>query len=413
MRRRKLNARKQKGIFIAHRTDINNQTTVFIPNTIFKPPSYSMAEPQTIERIEIRDISGRTRTLELAIGDATATHTGAPLDLLVISAFPGNYAPAPGTVIARLKDIGIDVSKLFRSRERDWVDTWQCWLSQPIAGKASRKADQKLSGASIRRLLCFEHALAGRPEDLVGNVFRAIRDWLLTPSFQSAGKPAALGSVDTVRMPLLSTGNQGHPSASMLAAIVEQAIVHLAAGLPVDRIQLVIWEGHRDLHQLLIAFGRLTTEASVVLLPDFLQEQPATYDLFLSYRRTDAHLAHRIVRAVRAKRDDMRVFVDQEALDPGCCWKPALLKALANCRNAICVVTDGYPSSPECIDEFHAAVCLGQVRPGYLLPLLCLSERSVDALPASLRRINFIPAACPPATVDDVAATILQNIDRR
>jgi hypothetical protein len=37
----------------------------------------------------------------------------------------------------------------------------------------------------------------------------------------------------------------------------------------------------------------------------------------------------------------------------------------------------------------------------------------VDTIPSSLRRINFIPATCPPADADDVAAPILRHVDGR
>lgn len=358
-----------------------------------------------VESIEVTDLTGRTRLFQLAVGDVTAATPAEPIDLLVVSAFPGDYSPVPGTVIGCLHGLGIDVQSLFQKRERDWVASWQCWVSAAI-----------MSGppAAIRRLLCFEHGLYGPPEELVGNVFRSIREWLL--SSRQNGDAAATGtgteSLRTVRMPLLSTGKQKHAPASMLDAITEQALVHLRAGLPVGRIQLVIRPAHPDLHRLLVAFGKCTAPERLPSLLGQANASSISNDLFLSYRRSDEAITRALETAIKAKRDSVRFFIDQHAIPPGTHWKPALLDALAESRHAMCVVTDGYGDSRECIDEFHGAIYLQRSRPGYLLPLLCLQERTIAHLPSSLRGINFLPASCPPASLDAVADSILRHMDR-
>jgi hypothetical protein len=361
---------------------------------------------EVVERVEIPDLTGRTRAFELAIGDVTAASSDEPIDLLVVSAFPGDHTPVRGTVIGRLADLGIHVDGLFREREEDWVGTWQCWISGEITGTT----------AAIARLLCFEHGASGVPEDLVGNVFRSIREWVLTAQQgdsdrQTRGHDRSLG---TVRMPILSSGNQRHSPASMLVAIVEQAIVHLRAGLPVERIQLVIRPSHPELSRLLVAFGKCVAPERLPVLMGYATPGSITYDydLFLSYRRTDTSIARAIQDAVQSRRRDVRMFVDQHDLQPGCHWKPALLEALAASRHALCVVTDTYDASAECIDEFHGAVCIARSRPGYLVPLLCLRDRTVAQLPLSLRGVNFIPAACPPTSLAAVGESILLHMDR-
>jgi hypothetical protein len=71
------------------------------------------------------------------------------------------------------------------------------------------------SSLPIGRILCFEHGRNREPSSVVGNVFRMVTEFAL-----SSGS----GKFRLLRLPLLSTGNQGADKSRMLEAIIRQAI---------------------------------------------------------------------------------------------------------------------------------------------------------------------------------------------
>ena len=74
-----------------------------------------------------------------------------------------------------------------------------------------------------------------------------------------------------------------------------------------------------------------------------------------------------------------------------------------------CKITDSYPDSNECLDEFHAARYLQLPRKGFLLPIQCLIRKRPDELPLSLRQIQFLPG-CPPLSSRQLAERIMPHL---
>lgn len=356
---------------------------------------------QPVHSVSITDANGVVRRLELLVGDVTAASQTEAVDLLVISAFPNNYLPTPGTIVRRLGEIGIDVQSEARRKSQDWRAQWYCWIS----GRLSE------AGHYIRRLVCFEHGSTDSPENVVGNVFRSVREFLLITD-EVASDGSKQPEAEILRLPLLSTGNQGGSKMAMLAALITQAQLHLAAGMPVKRIQLVLWDGSQDLHALLVESGRVFEENRHGWQAGFESSQRPDLDLFVSYRHADQAAVSGLLNRLRQLRPQLGLFIDHEKLQPGSFWKPDLIKGLGRCRQALCLITDGYPESGECMDEFHAALCWRRKRPNYLLPLLSLRNKTVECLPESLRRIHCIPAACPPLSLDEIAWSVVRRLEQ-
>ena len=68
-------------------------------------------------------------SIELYHGDLTAMSPEEQVDILVISAFPFNYAPSPGTLMGALYDKGVSVYSLAQHPALDLRETFSCWLS--------------------------------------------------------------------------------------------------------------------------------------------------------------------------------------------------------------------------------------------------------------------------------------------
>lgn len=341
---------------------------------------------QIAHRIPIIDINGLHRELQICIGDATDGHSIGPVDLLAISCFPDDYWPREGTIVGRLKAQGVDIGKFALRKEKDWRAKWQTWISINLP-----------EDAGIRRLACFEHGDKVSPAAAVGNLFRAVSEWVLSSDSADLG---------VLRIPLLSTGDQRADKRSMLESITRQAYAHLRGALPVRAVQIVLYEKDPNLGALLLHTGILIEQTVTEWRMSKLAEVP-THDFFVSYRHHDRSLVQELVGHMKARRSDLKVFLDHQELAPGVFWKPELVAGIHNARHVLCFITDSYPDSAECVDEFHAALCCSRYRRGFLRPLLHLTKRELASLPSIFQKVNLIDASCPPRSMSDVMDDVL------
>lgn len=162
------------------------------------------------------------KTLELWQGDITKL--GCSVDLLVVSAFRGGYQPIPGTVFGSLAaNLKLEVAKLASAPELDMRSALGTWVSKPVPG------------CEFSRVVCTE--LIGRATTL---------DDGLQSLFATIGVLEAKGvGVTTVAMPVLGAGNQGLPSAQVIAALLAHARSHIARSLGTSRIMFVEYDAAR------------------------------------------------------------------------------------------------------------------------------------------------------------------------
>ncbi|XP_027053931.1 uncharacterized protein LOC113681070 [Pocillopora damicornis] len=135
--------------------------------------------------------SSGVSSIQLCIGDITKLSKEEQVDVLVVSAFPGDYSPTPSSLIGALSiNLGISVRNLSQDKEEDLRKQYFCWWSKPLHERHS-----------FRRILCFEGGFGSRgssPPKVVGAVFRCLIPIL-------SGKDSKGGSVI---MPLLASGDQ-------------------------------------------------------------------------------------------------------------------------------------------------------------------------------------------------------------
>lgn len=332
----------------------------------------------------ITDHYGRSPKLEICIGDILDCQ-GETVDFLVMSAFPNDYAKTENSLVGRLSGIGVDVKQLSRNKGQDMRKRWLCWVSREL----------KDISQPIGRLVCFENDFdqlshfpkqnaRQSPADVVGNVFRSVREFLMS-DLQCRAR--------LVRVPQLATGDQGHDELEMLRAIVRQSFVHLQFCGNTDKIQIFLRPGTPLLQRLLVEAGLVIQECR----SEFpLAKYDSQYDYFISYRHVDSDIKDLLVGSIRKKQPNVKLFIDSDNLEPGQFWKPALLRAMASSRQTICLVTDSYPDASECMDEFHMACNFNSQREGFLRPILSLCERDISSLSGSMSRIHWENRGFPP-----------------
>ena len=336
--------------------------------------------------ITISDINGLRRNLQICVGDVTTASESGQVDVLAISCFPDDYLPRPHTIVGQLKAKGVDLHKLSLDKAIDDRLRWQTWISQPLG-----------ISSPFGRIACFEHGLAQKPNAVVGNLFRALT------GFAIAGGSNELG---TVRVPLLATGDQQANMDEMLEAIIRQAYNQLRLSLPVETVQIVLYSGWNNLFEMILKAGLTIKQVQQEWAALQLSPIPS-FDYFVSYRRVDHDILEIFLKGLNFLRPNLRIFLDKKAIPHGVFWKPELVGSIYNSKKFLCLITDSYTDSGECVDEFHAALSCGLHRDNFLVPLQLLSRYDLDTLPSAFRSVNLIDARCPPNQFSAVLDAIL------
>ena len=171
--------------------------------TTASPFAHFEGTRQRVKTINVASLRG-VKNIELRQGDLTALPKGEGSDMLVISAFPNDYVPTPSSLIGALSKKGISVDELAKHKVMDLRPFTSCWLSEEIQG---RGAD-----LGFKRLLCFEPGSRGGPTEVVGDIFRALISLI-----------EGIPGIQTVAMPIVATGDQQTPIATILPALLESA----------------------------------------------------------------------------------------------------------------------------------------------------------------------------------------------
>lgn len=165
------------------------------------------------------------REVKLFRGDITYLDGSEQFDYIAVSAFPGDYSPTPGSIIAALAARGVVLSELARDKASSYMDPYGCWISREITGQ------------SFKRIICMEAPLPRGDStfDLVTYLFSAIAD------FQK-------GSVSDIKiaLPMLCCGSGGLDAKSMLEALFYASVHWGAMVFPFREIRLVYFDDKYD-----------------------------------------------------------------------------------------------------------------------------------------------------------------------
>jgi hypothetical protein len=178
---------------------------------------------------------GGERNVQLLWGDLTQMAPSQAVDVLVVSALPGDYTPTPGSLIGALAQAGVSVQQLSQNKARSWEPLMPCWISQPIQSATVR----------AQRILVYE------PSNPAQNA--ATQAWMI---FQALA--CFYGAQATsVAMPLVCTGAGGADAQQVLAAL-EWAGVHYggSATAPLTSARIVPYT-QADASQLAPAFAQI------------------------------------------------------------------------------------------------------------------------------------------------------------
>jgi hypothetical protein len=275
---------------------------------------------------------GAARTIELLHGDLANLPPEHAVDVLVVSAFPNDYAPTATSLVGALQRSGISVSALAKDKLIDMRDQFSCWLSRPVGSRAN-----------FRQMICIESGWRGTPLEITDDLFRALVPFLLTEFPESA-----------VAMPIIGTGDQGYPREKMLLAILKAANAWFKRGLQL-RVLKIVLNSERDLSEAQRIFSTFKQNVDIVLPNDPIAPKSDIHDVFISYSHADSDAADYVVKRLRGAQS-LNIFYDQTSIATGASWLMKVANVLDSARRVVALYSPNYWASRNCQLEFAAAL---------------------------------------------------------
>ena len=341
-----------------------------------------------------------TAVIQLLQGDLSAIPAEHATDILVMSAFPGDYIALKGSLIDALNKKGLSVEALAMKKETDLRSQLHCWLSKPL----SLPDQQKFN---FKKILCFEPGeKIKEPGEVVSDIFRCINSF----AFDEENNELA--------MPIIGTGYQQVSIEIMLPALLQACYFWLKNGLPIQSIKLVVHskEKSRQAHILFKAFQNslpkqqyyplqdkpsLPPSSGDVLkkLDDLLVEANITpqipplkkgYDYFLSYAHIHSKEVQLFVDELKKKNSNLTVFYDKDSIPPGGLWIQQISAAIQQADKVLVFLSPDYDNSPVCWDEFQCAKLMEYNRKKSIIQTVYLYGHKETEMPLIMGIYSYI-----------------------
>jgi hypothetical protein len=341
-----------------------------------------------------------TAVIQLLQGDLSAIPAEHATDILVMSAFPGDYIALKGSLIDALNKKGLSVEALAMNKQTDLRSQLHCWLSKPL----SLPDQQKFN---FKKILCFEPGeKIKEPGEVVSDIFRCINSF----AFDEENNELA--------MPIIGTGYQHVPLEKMLPALLQACYFWLKNGLPIQSIKLVVHskEKSRQAHILFKAFQNslpkqqyyplqdkpsLPPSSGDVLkkLDDLLAEANITpqiptlkkgYDYFLSYAHVHSKEVRLFVDELKKKNSNLTVFYDKDSIPPGGLWIQQISAAIQQADKVLVFLSPDYDNSPVCWDEFQCAKLMEYNRKKSIIQTVYLYGHKETEMPLIMGIYSYI-----------------------
>jgi hypothetical protein len=291
--------------------------------------------------------------IELCQGDLTEMGPRAEVDFLVVSAFPDDYQPTPGSLIGALHRAGLSVSEMAAVKAVDLRAWCSCWVSHDIATPQP--------GLSFRRVLCYEPGPRGEPPSLIEDLFRGLTALL------NDSQPSYV-----VAMPLLSTGDQAVPIPAMLGALVRTAYRWITFGLPVRRLQIVEKSAVKArwmLDEFALVKKSIAQGAKADEPPE--KKVPRTVRHMVSYAPEDAPLRDELVKSLHTLRRQGTIDVwDERLVMPGAEIEVEVAQHLDEDDVILLLMSPDFLASERCMSQAERALERHKRHEVRLIPVL-------------------------------------------
>ena len=334
-----------------------------------------------LDYIQVKTSNGFA-DIELYHGDLSAIPEEHKVDIVILSAFPNDYTPTPGTLIGSFAAKGLSVEQLSKDKEMDLRKSLWCWFS-----KALNPAQQ--AQFNLQHILCFEPEIRlDEAAEYVADIFRCLNNFAFDDDHNH------------VAMPTVAAGNQQASAIKITAAIIEAATFWLQRGLPLLSIKIVeINEAKAlDLKKVFAQYKEpelaetnheavrkeepgnpvYSTKAAPLpkeaAAPKIIQVrdtsrgmQPSVdaingdkkpseeFDFFVSYSHKNIEHVRYFIDSLRQRYPSLRLFYDSDSIPKGGQWLREISRCIDKSRKVLIFLSKDFDESPACWDEFQCA----------------------------------------------------------
>ncbi|XP_053381055.1 uncharacterized protein LOC123529545 [Mercenaria mercenaria] len=315
--------------------------------------------------IELWTRSGPCK-IELLSGDLTRLSRDDMVDIIIVSAFPGDYAAMSGTVIGALKrNLGINVMQLSQNKELDLRALFSCWLSKPI----------EAGTAPYKKLLCFERRM-GAPLPVPAQISEMFR--VFVPVFNNQDH--------TVITPLLATGHQGYDKTMVCGTMVEAAVKWINAGLPLRKFKIVIYEGiSKDVETMFTALKKKYMAKNEKMKSRIFTKQ---FDVFVMFNPKDQVYMQKVKQNLEEKKTDIKLYVNNTHFNKNKVWQDGIFKIMVACKRVVAILSPAFMESSECLEQYNMAMCCNRLLGIDVLAPLYVD--TINSLPSYMGLVQWI-----------------------
>jgi len=336
---------------------------------------------QLLDYIQVKTDKGFA-DIELYLGDLSAIPKEHKVDIVILSAFPNNYAPTPNTLIGSLDQKGLSVAKLAEDKDMDLRKTLWCWFSKELPREQMEKFN-------FARVLCFEpERKKDDAAEYVADIFRCLNNFVFDDD------------VNHVAMPAVAAGNQQASVIKITEAIIEAATFWLQRGLPLQSIKVVeinekkaedlrkVFANYKAHESFDTSTGAKSDDVKVDRVipamrtvesgPSAFAPSPASasvtatvkepvpivkptpvptdqFDIFISYAHKNRDHVRYFIETLRQKNPSLRIFYDSDSIPKGGQWLKEISRCIDKSKKVIVFLSKEFDESPACWDEFQCA----------------------------------------------------------
>lgn len=276
----------------------------------------------------------------IAVCNCDITRFGERIDILTASAFRHSYCPTPHSLFGALDRVGISAESLAARPFIDLREPCNVWLSQAIDS----------TSVQIGRLGCIEASYNYSDEKFCVDEAALLRS--IGAYFHMLDIAATYGvAMDTVALPLLTSGNQRVSASLVMMPIINECIRFLKRNPSVRRIYFI---ERSDEKSALIARSLrdsylLAAEQSAQIQP----EPPALRDTlaFISYSSPDKNIADNL--CAKLEQRGVRVwYAPRDVVGP---YAGAITLALRRATHFVLILSQNSMGSQHVLNEVDLA----------------------------------------------------------
>ncbi|KAL4237274.1 hypothetical protein ACF0H5_001993 [Mactra antiquata] len=301
--------------------------------------------------------------IELLSGDITSLPMEESVDIVMVSAFPGDYSPMAGTLMGALKrNLGINIAQLANHIEVDLRYLFSCWLSKPIAQKSP-----------FKKVLCFERNRQGLSVPAqIREMFRAF-----VPVFNNQDH--------TVITPLLATGHQHQSKGVVLSMMLEGAAEWINAGLPLRKLKICLYEGISKELQAIFNASKL----KFLKRNEAMKEQIflKKFDVYIIFNPKDKQFLSDIKNMLTYKMNGIKIYDSHPAISDNV-WQNNIFQSMVASKRIISILSPAFMESEVCLEQYNMAICCNR-----LLSINVLTPfyvQTIDKLPSYMGLVQWI-----------------------